>query len=87
MRYGEGSTESVKVEKQVTTYPLCEVRGVICFLDTLGQTNTETHKELKSVYSEKCMSLVMVGKWVKQFDAGRTDVHDLEHCYLLLHLY
>ncbi len=70
--------ESVKIEKQVTTYASCEVHGVIRFLHTLGQTNTEIHEELISVYSEKCMSLVMVGKWVKQFDAGRTDVHDLE---------
>ncbi len=56
--------ESVKMEKQITTYALCEVRSVIRFLHTLGRTNTEIHEELKSVYSEKCMSLVMVGKWV-----------------------
>ncbi len=43
MHYGEGRTESVKMEKQV-----------------LGRTNTEIHGELKSIYSEKCMSLVMV---------------------------
>ncbi len=67
---------SVKREKQVTTYTSWEVRGAIWFLHTLGQMNTEIHEELKSVYGEKCMSLVMVGKWVKQFDAGRTDVHD-----------
>ncbi len=72
------------------TYVLCEVCGVIHFLHTLGRTSTEIHEQLKSVYGEKCISLVMVGKWVKQFDAGRTDVHDLEQSlrrYLLLHLY
>ncbi len=63
--------ELVKMEKQVTTYAsLCEVHGVIRFLHTLGRTNAKIHEELKIVYGEKCMSLVMVGKWVKQFDAG-----------------
>ncbi len=70
--------ESVKMEKQVTTYTSCKVRGVIRFLHTLGRTNTEIHEELKSVYGEKCMSLVMVRKWMNQFDVGRTDVHDFE---------
>ncbi len=60
---------------------------MIHFLHTLVRTNAEIHEELKSIYGEKCMSLVMVGKWAKQFDAGQTDVHDLEHRYLLLHLY
>ncbi len=68
---------SVKMEKQVMRYT-CKVRGLIRFLHTLGRKNKEIHEELKSVYSEKCKSLVMVGKWVKQFDAGRTDVHDFE---------
>ncbi len=62
------------MEKQVTTYPSCEVRDVICFLHTVGQTNTEIHKELKSVHSEKCMSLVTLGKWAKQFDTGQNDI-------------
>ncbi len=75
-RSGEGRTESVKMVKQVTMYASCEVCGVIRFLHTLGRTNTEVREEFKSVYGEKCMSLVMVGKWVKQFDAGQTDVHD-----------
>ncbi len=90
MRYGEGRTESVKMENQVTMYVSCEVHSVIRSLHTLGRTNTEIHEELKSVYGEKCMSLVMVGRWMKQFDAGRTDVHDIERSlrrYLLLHLY
>ncbi len=72
----EGRMESVKMEKQVTTYASCKVCDVIRFLHTLGRTNTEIHEEWKSVYGEKCMSLVMAGKWVKQFDAGQTDVHD-----------
>ncbi len=62
--------ESVKMEKQVTMYASCEVRSVIHFLHTLGRTNMEIYEELKSVYGEKCTSLVMVGKGVKQFDAG-----------------
>ncbi len=76
MRYGEGRTESVKMEKQVTTYASRKVSSMIRFLHMLGRTNMEIHEELKSVYGEKCMSLVMAGKWVKQFDAGRTNVHD-----------
>ncbi len=59
-------------------YASYKVCSVISFLHTLGRTNTKIHEELKSIYSEKCMSLVMVGKWVKQFDAGRTNIHDLE---------
>ncbi len=70
MRNGEERIQSVKIEKQVTTYVSCKVYSVIRFLQTLGRSNTEIHKELKSVYGVKCMSLVMVGKWVKQFDAG-----------------
>ncbi len=62
MRNGEGRTESVKMEKQVTMYASCEVHGVIHFLHMLGRMNTEIHEELKSIYGEKCMSLVMVRK-------------------------
>ncbi len=38
----------------------------------------EIRKLLKEVYDEMCMSLVMVGKWVKQFTERRTDVHDVQ---------
>ncbi len=44
----------------------------------LGQMNMEIHKQLKEVYGETCMSLVMVRKWVKQFAKGRTDVRNLQ---------
>ncbi len=40
--------------------------------------NVEIYEQLKEIYGETYMSLVMVLKWVKQFAVGRTDVHYLQ---------
>ncbi len=44
----------------------------------------EISEQLKKVYSEPCMSVVMAGKWVKLFFEGRTDIHDSWHSGSLL---
>ncbi len=41
--------------------------------------NTEINEQLKTASGETCMSLVMAGKWLKQFAKGRTDIHNLQY--------
>lgn len=56
----------------------CEIRAVIRFLCAKGENGAQIHRNLTSVYGERCMSLQMVRKWVEQFKNGRVDVHDLQ---------
>ncbi len=45
----------------------CKVQSVIQILWAAGWMNVKIHKQLKEIYDEICMSLVMMRKWVKQF--------------------
>ncbi len=44
--------------------------------------NMEIHEQLKEVYSETCMSLMMVGKCVKQFTEGRINHEAVTRCQI-----
>lgn len=56
----------------------CEIRAVIRFFCAKGKIGSDIHRELVSVYGEKCMSVRMVQKWVDQFKKGRAEIHDLQ---------
>ncbi|GBN92931.1 hypothetical protein AVEN_242278-1 [Araneus ventricosus] len=54
----------------------CEVRSVIRFLDAKKVKPAEIHRQLVEIYGENVMTDGMVRKWVRQFNDGRTNVHD-----------
>ncbi|GBL87307.1 hypothetical protein AVEN_270561-1 [Araneus ventricosus] len=54
----------------------CELSSVIRFLHAEGSNAAEIHRRMSKVYGETFMSDSKVRKWFRNFDAGRTDVHD-----------
>ncbi|GBM39367.1 hypothetical protein AVEN_119033-1 [Araneus ventricosus] len=54
----------------------CEVRSVIRFLNAKNVKPDEIHRQLAEIYGENVMIDGMVRKWVRQFNDGRTNVHD-----------
>ncbi|GBN38082.1 hypothetical protein AVEN_233196-1 [Araneus ventricosus] len=54
----------------------CEVRSVIRFLNAKKVKPVEIHRQLVEIYGENVMIDGMVRKWVRQFNDGRTNVHD-----------
>jgi hypothetical protein len=54
----------------------CEVRAEIRFLQAKGETAVEIHRQLVSVYDEDVMDRQNVAKWCREFEVGRSDVHD-----------
>ncbi|XP_023234472.1 putative uncharacterized protein FLJ37770 [Centruroides sculpturatus] len=54
----------------------CEVRSVIRFLNAKNVKPVEIHHQLVEIYGENVMSDGIVRKWVQQFNAGCTNVHD-----------
>ncbi|GBN35810.1 hypothetical protein AVEN_66281-1 [Araneus ventricosus] len=54
----------------------CEVRSVIRFLNSKNVKSAEIHRQLVEIYGENVMTDGMVRKWVRQFNDGRTNVHD-----------
>ncbi|GBM11086.1 hypothetical protein AVEN_242975-1 [Araneus ventricosus] len=53
-----------------------EVRSVIRFLNAKKVKPVEIHRQLVEIYGENVMTDGMVRKWVRQFNDGRTNVHD-----------
>ena len=53
-----------------------EVRTVIRFLHTEGQSTFEIHRRLGCVYGDNVMSDSCVREWCRKFRDGHTDVHD-----------
>ncbi|GBM97148.1 hypothetical protein AVEN_195491-1 [Araneus ventricosus] len=54
----------------------CEVSSVIRFLKAKEVKPAEIHRQLVEIYGENVMTDGMVRKWVRQFNDGRTNVHD-----------
>ncbi|GBM08654.1 hypothetical protein AVEN_52487-1 [Araneus ventricosus] len=54
----------------------CEVCSVIRFLNAKSVKPAEIHHQLVQIYGENVMTDGMVRKWVRQFNDGRTNVHD-----------
>ncbi|GBM88764.1 hypothetical protein AVEN_185711-1 [Araneus ventricosus] len=54
----------------------CEVRSVIRFLNAKKVKPAEIHRQLVEIYGENVITDGMVRKWVRQFNDGRTNVHD-----------
>jgi hypothetical protein len=51
----------------------CGVRAVIRFLHAKGETAAKIHHQVFSVYGENGENME---KWCREFEAGRSDVHD-----------
>ncbi len=66
------------MELLLRDYTQCEVRSVIRFLTAAGWTKAAINKQLERVYGTDVMTIRMVGRWVKQFEEGRTDVNNAE---------
>ena len=54
----------------------CEIRPVICFLNTKNVLPSEIHHQICQVYGDNAMSDSMIRKWVRMFNEGRQNVHD-----------
>jgi hypothetical protein len=54
----------------------CEIRAVIRFLHAKGETAAEIHRQLLSVYAEDVMNRQNVAKRCREFEAGRSDIHN-----------
>ncbi|GBL97841.1 hypothetical protein AVEN_231988-1 [Araneus ventricosus] len=54
----------------------CEVRSVIRFLKANSVKQAEIHRQLVEIYGENVMTDGRVRRWVRQFNDGRTNVHD-----------
>ena len=57
---------------------VCEVGGVIRFLQAENVRPCEIHQRLVAVYGEHVMNAASVRKWCIMFTNGRTGVHDAE---------
>jgi hypothetical protein len=58
------------------TATLCLQCVVIRFLHAKGETVAEIHRQLFPVCGEDVMNRQNVAKWCREFEAGRSDVHD-----------
>ncbi|GFX45304.1 uncharacterized protein TNCV_2095891 [Trichonephila clavipes] len=56
----------------------CEIRCVIRFLNAKKLKPIEIYRQICEVYGQNAMSDSMVRKWVRQFNEGRSEVHDEE---------
>ncbi|GBN57012.1 hypothetical protein AVEN_16475-1 [Araneus ventricosus] len=54
----------------------CEVRSVIRSLNAKKVKPAEIHRQLVEIYGENVITDGKVRKWVRQFNYGRTNVHD-----------
>jgi len=55
----------------------CEIRTVIRFLNARNVLPSEIHHQICQVYSDNMMSDGMVRKWVRMFDEGQENVHEV----------
>ncbi|GFW79557.1 histone-lysine N-methyltransferase SETMAR [Trichonephila clavipes] len=56
----------------------CEIRCVIRFLNAKKVKPIEIYRQICEVYGQNSMSDSMVRRWVRQFNEGRSEVHDEE---------
>jgi uncharacterized protein affecting Mg2+/Co2+ transport len=60
----------------IQNHSKCEVRAVIRFLHATEKTAAEIHRQHVSVYGEGVINRQNVAKWCREFEAGRSDVHE-----------
>ncbi|KFM76387.1 hypothetical protein X975_20813, partial [Stegodyphus mimosarum] len=61
--------------KTISSPADCEIRAVIKFLNARNVKQAEIYHQVTEVYGEYAISDGMVRKWVRRFNAGRTNVH------------
>ncbi|GBL94829.1 hypothetical protein AVEN_197513-1 [Araneus ventricosus] len=54
----------------------CEVRSVIRFLSARNLSAADIHRQICEVYGATAMCEGKVRKWVRDFKAGRDNIHD-----------
>ncbi|GBM77987.1 hypothetical protein AVEN_105451-1 [Araneus ventricosus] len=62
--------------KTIADHTECEVRSVIRFLNAKNVKPVEIPRQLVEIYDEIVRANGIVRKWVRQFNDGRTKVHD-----------
>ncbi|GFV69003.1 histone-lysine N-methyltransferase SETMAR [Trichonephila clavipes] len=67
-------TMSVLIENPAA----CEIRFVIRFLNAKKVKPIEIYRQICEVYGQNAKSDSMVRRWVRQFNEGRSEVHDDE---------
>ncbi|GFY15615.1 histone-lysine N-methyltransferase SETMAR [Trichonephila clavipes] len=67
-------TMSVLIENPAA----CEIRCVIRFLNAKKVKPIEIYRQICEVYGQNAMSDSIVRRWVRQFNEGRSEVHDEE---------
>ncbi|KFM64655.1 hypothetical protein X975_15766, partial [Stegodyphus mimosarum] len=61
--------------KTISSPADCEIRAMIKFLNARNVKPVEIYRQVTEVYGEYAISDGMVRKWVRMFNAGRTNVH------------
>ncbi|GFV04302.1 histone-lysine N-methyltransferase SETMAR [Trichonephila clavipes] len=56
----------------------CEIRCIIRFLNAKKVKPIEIYRQICEVYGQNAMSDSMVRRWIRQFNEGRSEVHDEE---------
>lgn len=63
------------MRKKIESAAVCEVRGVIRFLQAKGLHSVDIFRKIREVYGD-VMNQRNVTNWFKRFYDGRMDVHD-----------
>ena len=54
-----------------------EFKSVIHFCWLRKICAQEIHKQMQEAYKDKCCSIDMIYKWIREFNNGRENLHDL----------
>ena len=72
-----GALCEFKMDVSIPNPARCEVCSVFRFLNAKGEAAAEIHCQIVSVYGD-VMNRRKVAKWCREFNAGKTDIHDEE---------
>ena len=68
----------LKMNTIIENLASCEIRAEMRFSNRKNLTAAEIHRRVYNVYGPSVMSEGRVWQWVRQFNNGRTNVHDEE---------
>jgi hypothetical protein len=63
--------------KKIKKPTACEMLSVMCFLNARKTIPADIHRQLCEVYGEHATSDSIIRRWVRHFNEGRENVHDL----------
>ncbi|KAL4118897.1 hypothetical protein QTP88_011778 [Uroleucon formosanum] len=70
------SASTSSASASLSVHAQCELRAVIRFLHSRGETPAAIHRQLCTSYGSTSMSIKNVRKWCREFSNGRTNIHD-----------